>query len=275
MKEKSLLHLIWNIVSTILILIFLVLGIRELYYFVTIEAGYQALREEVVQLPRERSEEENEDPFLRNIDFDSLQQINPDITGWIYIPDTGIDYPVLTGKGDESYLFKDYKGNACEVGSVFTFAAADLNMDGHLCLFGHNLIAGQMFGVLKKYEESDYAHRHPKLYIYTPERAKECTLLSVFGCLSTDPVFEVRHEADLAELSESQKELLERSTLPRKVEDNAALQSGKGKDFGTGGQFPENPGQLFTLATCDGYAGTPRRFTVHFMVTQERFVLND
>lgn len=275
MKEKTPLHQMWNMISTMLILIFLVLGIRELYYFLTVETEYQMLREEVVQLPRRTAEEENTDPFLRNIDFGALQKINPDITGWLYIPDTGIDYPVLTGNHDESYLFRDYQGNYCEIGSVFTFAGADLNTNGHLCMFGHNLIAGHMFGTLKKYGNPDYASHHQKMYLYTPERTKECTLLSVFGCLSTDPVFELRYESDSAELSGLQAKLMERSTIQNAAKDHTIQKFEDDNSRGTTGQLPKNPGQIFTLATCDGYSGTPRRFTVHFMVTQERFVLND
>lgn len=37
-----------------------------------------------------------------------LQQINPDIVGWIKIDNTPINYPVLQAKDNEYYLHRNY-----------------------------------------------------------------------------------------------------------------------------------------------------------------------
>ena len=33
--------------------------------------------------------------FLQQVDIAALQQINPEVLGWIYIPDTAISYPLM------------------------------------------------------------------------------------------------------------------------------------------------------------------------------------
>ena len=53
------------------------------------------------------------------IDWEKLKKINPDIVGWIKVPGTKIDYPVLQGSRWNEYLHKDYKGEYCYAGSIF------------------------------------------------------------------------------------------------------------------------------------------------------------
>lgn len=131
------------------------------------------------------------------IDFPMLKKINPDIKGWIYVPGTSIDYPVLIGRNNTVYLKKDYEGKESISGSVFSFcdARADL-MDAHLCLFAHNMRSPQMFGELKKYKREDFAKRHMTAYLYTPQGTREYELFSVYECNKKDVTFEHKMSAD-------------------------------------------------------------------------------
>ena len=58
----------------------------------------------------------DEDP---GIDWEKLKKINPDIVGWIRVPGTRIDYPVLQGSRWNEYLHKNYKGESSYAGSIF------------------------------------------------------------------------------------------------------------------------------------------------------------
>ena len=54
--------------------------------------------------------------------YTSLQElalINPDTRGWLTIPDTHIDYPVLQGNDDMEYINKDVFGEFSLSGSLF------------------------------------------------------------------------------------------------------------------------------------------------------------
>lgn len=249
MKVKRLI----NTVLVILLLALVALGIRELYMFLSAQDNNNALKEVAIKVPDDPNIDPD-DPFNRYIDFDALQSINPDIVGWIYIPDTMIDYPILVGETDQYYLNRDHYGNYSSLGSIFAYAGVDLTKDNHVCMFGHNMISQQMFGGLDSYKSQDYADSHQYCYIYTPDRTKECTLISAFGCNKTDTIFELDKTGDTADLSKLYEELQSRSIISR--------------------ELPENSGQVFSLATCDGYSGTPNRFTTHFTVTREKYVLD-
>ena len=86
----------------------------------------------------------DEDP---GIDWEKLKKINPDIVGWIKVPGTRIDYPVLRGSRWNEYLHKDYKGESSYAGSIFIQPGASFG-DKHLILYGHNMRTRSMFGSL-------------------------------------------------------------------------------------------------------------------------------
>lgn len=114
-----------------------------------------------------------------------------------------------------------------------------------------------MFGGLKNYYNSDYAANHSKMYIYTPDRTKECSLYSAFECRYSDEIFEVGTNTDDSDvgLKDLKATLSDRNILSI--------------------EQPQKDNQIFTLSTCASYYYTPWRFTVHFMVTKEKFVIKN
>lgn len=89
------------------------------------------------------------------IDWEKLKKINPDIVGWIKVPGTKIDYPVLQGSRWNEYLHKDYKGEYCYAGSIFLQPETSFE-DKHLILYGHNMRTRSMFGSLHEFESEDF-----------------------------------------------------------------------------------------------------------------------
>ena len=66
--------------------------------------------------------------------FLPLLEVNSDIKGWITVPNSKIDYPVLQSEKDlllqpgenETYLYTDYQGNNTKYGSIFIDAHCDV-----------------------------------------------------------------------------------------------------------------------------------------------------
>ena len=48
--------------------------------------------------------------------FHKLQQVNPEVLGWINVYGTNIDYPLVQAKDNEKYLNKDSKGEFAATG---------------------------------------------------------------------------------------------------------------------------------------------------------------
>ncbi|MDQ9760170.1 class B sortase, partial [Acinetobacter baumannii] len=55
-----------------------------------------------------------------DIDFASLKSVNEDVIGWIYVealPD--INYPIVQGEDNDTYLHMTYEGNYNFAGTIF------------------------------------------------------------------------------------------------------------------------------------------------------------
>ena len=115
------------------------------------------------------------------VDFRSLQSQYPDVRGWLTIPESGIDYPVLQSNAEdpEYYLRRDYRGNYDINGSLFLQADCILGESGNLTIYGHNMNSGAMFGNLDQYASYDYWKAHPMVFFQTPEGMEEYQIAAV------------------------------------------------------------------------------------------------
>lgn len=114
-----------------------------------------------------------EDPVEQapiSVDFSSLLEINTDIVGWIYCPDSPINYPVAQGADNNEYLRRDLNGKYLISGTVFTdYRNGSIGEDRNYIVYGHNMKDGSMFGSLVKYKQPEYYDKHPVLYYLTPD----------------------------------------------------------------------------------------------------------
>ncbi len=118
--------------------------------------------------------------------FAELQKINPDIKGWIRIPDTVVDYPILQSSEDdpEYYLYLDYEKNSSKYGSLFFDARNSMDLDDpnskSLIVYGHSMNDGRMFGSLLEYGSLDYYKAHPTFELDTTESEGDWKIFSIF-----------------------------------------------------------------------------------------------
>ena len=120
------------------------------------------------------------------IDFDALRAVNSDIVGWIKVPNTVINYPVLQSSASdpEYYLYRDYKKNDTKYGSVFLDAGASIHRGDKnaksLTLYGHHMNDGRMFAEILKYDNLDFFKRTPTFKFDTYEETGTWKVISIF-----------------------------------------------------------------------------------------------
>lgn len=104
------------------------------------------------------------------VDFEELQEINPDIYAWITVPGTVIDYPIVQNEDNTYYLTRSAEGEDSVAGAIFseTFNEKDF-CDVHNVLYGHNMKDGSMFADLHLFEDEEFFEKHKEIVIYTPD----------------------------------------------------------------------------------------------------------
>lgn len=112
--------------------------------------------------------------------YEELAVENPDFVGWLSIPDTLIDYPVMdTPQEPEYYLRRAFDGSYAVSGSLFVGEGCAPG-SAHVIIYGHNMNDGSMFGSLAQYAEKDYAAAHPVIRFDTLAEAGEYRVLAAF-----------------------------------------------------------------------------------------------
>ena len=131
--------------------------------------------------PGQKDEQAGREPEVSAIDLRSLQSKYPDVRGWLTIPESGIDYPVLQSSPEEPeyYLRRDYQGNYYINGSLFLQADCILGESGNLTIYGHNMNSGAMFGNLDQYSSYEYWKAHPRVFFQTPGGMEEYRIAAV------------------------------------------------------------------------------------------------
>lgn len=149
------------------------------------DALYDAAQTEFLTAPEMELEFESDDPITWPtfaIDFANLQQVNKEVTGWIWIYDTVVNYPLVqSGKNNDAYLHKTYDGTSNSSGSIFMdYRNAGDFSDANTIIYGHNMKNGKMFAVLKKFSNQDFYDSHREFYIMTPEGNRRYEIISAF-----------------------------------------------------------------------------------------------
>ena len=112
--------------------------------------------------------------------FLELYQKNPDLAGWLTIPGTRIDYPVMYSPDEpERYLHANFDVNYSFAGLPFLDAACDTE-SGNRIIYAHNMLDGSMFRSLLKYQQKDFWQRNPVISFSTLYEEQEYEVVAAF-----------------------------------------------------------------------------------------------
>lgn len=119
------------------------------------------------------------------IDLEALQEKNSDAIGWIWMPDTEINYPVVQGYNNSYYLTHRFDDSYSSEGAIYADYRCDL--DGkNVILYGHNTSSGK-FDSLNKYltQGKSYWDEHP-YFIYYSDDCPAGAIYDIFSVFKAD-----------------------------------------------------------------------------------------
>ncbi|MCL2438124.1 MAG: class B sortase [Coriobacteriia bacterium] len=122
--------------------------------------------------------------------FKDLYAQNSDLVGWIHIPGTGVDYPVLQSPEDDwdFYLSHDFYREADSRGIPYIWPQQQGTDNDLLFVYAHNLPGGSMFSEVAQYRDRGYFEDHPMIEFSTLYEERRFEVAFVFYVWSRDDV---------------------------------------------------------------------------------------
>ena len=126
--------------------------------------------------------EEPIDPLLAQ-----LRTINPEISAWLTLPGTAIDYPVMQGSSNYSYINTDVYGNFALAGSIFLDYRNEKDYtDLYSLLYGHNMSQHRMFSDINLYKEEEFFNQYTLGMLLMPDGCHILESLSIIVVPASD-----------------------------------------------------------------------------------------
>ncbi len=172
----------------------------------------------------------------------ALKAQNDDVYGWIYVPNSNINHPIVRCADNNYYLDHAYTGEYLPIGAIFAdLTTQDLITDNYnTVIYGHNVVStGQssMFHDVEKFLDFEFFST-TKIYIYTMDGAFIYEPVSIYDTISTYMYFRCAFNTE-GDFLEFAKEMVSNS------------------NFNTGATFA--PGDtMLTLSTCTNGAENGR-----------------
>ena len=195
---------------------------------------------EPVWVPAPVEEEDIHLTELASIDLAALRQVNPDVVGWICIPNSKINYPLMQGEDNTFYLEHTWEGVKNPYGSIYVESrnSPDLT-DFNTIVYGHNMLNGSMFAGLSNYAYQWYWTWNPYVYIVTDAGVFRYEIFSSYAA-----------QVDSATYGLSFHQLQTRQDIIAHALENSQIDTGI---------TPAVTDRILTLSTCTGMGYESRR----------------
>ena len=175
-------------------------------------------------------------------DLAALQSENPDCVGWLTIPDTTVDYPIVWTPNDpEHYLRRNFYDSYASGGTPFLDGRNKPQAEGqNLIVYGHNMLDGTMFKPMLQYLTPNFQVTHEDIYLELNGAQYRYQVLAALETNTRSPVYTYTDLSDAAEMEGFRAMLLEETGLDA---------------------IPQTEGYL-TLSTCNDQGGNSRVLVV-------------
>ena len=182
------------------------------------------------------------------VDWEALKESNPDTVGWVYVPNTVINYPIVQASDNDYYLWHDFDGEEgwlAEFGTVFIdYRNASNWSDASSFVYGHHLNDGSMFAAIGDMENQERFEECRTVFLLTPQGNYKLRAYSLIHCDGTEAI--VRTNFDDAEAMASYvQEMIDRSEV-----DPGNIPAAKDID------------KSFAFATCDSTYESSGRYVL-------------
>lgn len=115
-------------------------------------------------------------------EYSGIYLLNTDLVGWISIPDTRVNYPVMQSPDrPDFYLTRDFDGKDNKNGCIYVREQCNVfRPSDNLTIYGHNMRNGNMFHDLHKFRDKSFWEGHRYLTFDTILEHHTYEIVAVF-----------------------------------------------------------------------------------------------
>lgn len=215
---------------------------------------------------------EGDEEGFPHVNWDYWCAVNPDVVGWITVPGTVVNGPVVLAFPDDPdyYLSHDVYGDYSWYGCFYLDASCSVGGllgSPNAVVFGHNMsrVDGSMFTAFSEYVDLDFATSHAEILLQTPD-AKERLVVVGARVISGDSADKRTSFADGEDFKAYRDECFSSCEvmLPA-IEDEEREEGARGSGE-VGGSIEME--RFFTFVTCS-YTRYQNERTLVYAVPQE------
>lgn len=172
-----------NVITVCLIGIILVSGYKigkTMWEYQVAKSAYTNISEKTAKVDPKQ--------FTGVVDWNALKNVNPDVQGWLYQKGTVINYPVVQGTDNDTYLHTRFDKQWSGGGTLFVDCRMEKDFKGfNSIIYGHHMKDGSMFRSIRGYTKEDgYYDKHKTLELATPHGNYHLVVFSAFITKATD-----------------------------------------------------------------------------------------
>lgn len=158
----------------------------------------------LLELPEDNNSEENTAEIGDEAEKNLTEQVQnlcdnfDNSIGWINVPETKINYPVMYSGDNEFYLHRAVDGSYLRVGSVFIDYRCNADFTGKInVLYGHNMSDGSMFADVIKFIDTDYFDSHNYGWLTTENAVYKIDFFSLSQPENYDDFYDVNSNVNV------------------------------------------------------------------------------
>ncbi len=124
------------------------------------------------------------------VDLSKVKEKYPKAVGWIYSPETPINYPVMQGKDNAYFVNRMPNGVENAAGSIFLdYRDSAALTDFASVLYGHNMKNNSMFGTVLDYRKEGYFEEHPFMFYFTEDKTYRLEIFAGVNTVATSNLY--------------------------------------------------------------------------------------
>lgn len=116
-----------------------------------------------------------------------LREVNDDVVGYINIPNTGINYPIVKSYNEDWFVQRLWDGSVGRTGSIYMDSKCNSKFkDNYSIIWGSAPIDGSMFKGLAQYRDERFLNSHDIIYLTTKVGSYKYKIFSVLEWEDSD-----------------------------------------------------------------------------------------